>query len=292
MSLDPKEAYAELLEEKLRIKMTKIAYYDRCVIIEIAATLALNQFQMKYTRAMINRDPLLQEEETRLVVAKTKSWNERFAAESDAYPPTIEDVLWIVAKNGYTDLIAKLINLSKFTRICQNLQPVMREVKNKRGMTQLHYFCVKGMIASVMRMLGMRSIDVEARDDRGWSCLMKSVQSGFHFISKLLLQNGALVDSINDDGLVPLNYAVVSGNYELFVLLCEYGADLNSRNRNIGWSPFQRAIWYGHLPIVKELCRRGVDINTIDHVGGQTGLAMARELGRKDIVEFLLSMVS
>jgi ankyrin repeat protein len=92
--------------------------------------------------------------------------------------------------------------------------------------------------------------------------------------------------------LVPLNYAVVSGNYELFVLLCEYGADLNSRNRNIGWSPFQRAIWYGHLPIVKELCRRGVDINTFDHVGGQTGLAMARELGRKDIVEFLLSMVS
>ena len=61
-----KEAYAELLEEKLRIKMTKIAYYDRCVIIEIAATLALNQFQTRYTLAMRNTDPLLRAEETRL----------------------------------------------------------------------------------------------------------------------------------------------------------------------------------------------------------------------------------
>jgi len=287
MSLVEKEAYAELLEEKLRIKMTKIAYYDRCVIIEIAATLVLNQFQAKYTRVMINRSTLLQEEEDRLIAAKTKAWNDRFAAESDAYPPTIEDVLWIVAKNGYTDLVAKLINLSKFTRMCQNLQPVMREVRNKRGMTQLHYFCMKGMIESVMRMLEMRSIDVEARDNRGWSCLTKSAQSGYHFISKLLLQNGALVDSINNDGLVPLNYAVVNGNFEVFVLLCQFGADLNSRNRNIGWSPFQRAIWYGHLPIVKELYSRGVNINSSDHLG-QTALTMARELGRKDIEEFLI----
>ncbi len=97
-----KEAYAEKLEEKLRVKMIKIAHYDRCVLIEIAATLALNQFQEKYTRAMINRSTLLQEEEDRLIAAKTKAWNDRFAAESDAYPPTLESILWIVAKSGFT----------------------------------------------------------------------------------------------------------------------------------------------------------------------------------------------
>ena len=37
-----KKAYAEMLEEKLQSRMIKIALYDQCVLIEIAATLALN----------------------------------------------------------------------------------------------------------------------------------------------------------------------------------------------------------------------------------------------------------
>ena len=45
MSFAEKTAYAEKLEEMLRVKLIKIAHYDQCVIIEIAATLALNQFK-------------------------------------------------------------------------------------------------------------------------------------------------------------------------------------------------------------------------------------------------------
>jgi len=50
MSLAEKTAYAEKLEELLRVKLFKIAHYDQCVLIEIAATLALNQFQRRYTQ--------------------------------------------------------------------------------------------------------------------------------------------------------------------------------------------------------------------------------------------------
>jgi len=39
---------------------------------------------------MINRSTLLQEEEDRMIEAKTQAWNDRFAAESDAYPPTFD----------------------------------------------------------------------------------------------------------------------------------------------------------------------------------------------------------
>ena len=55
-------------------KICVIAYHDRCILIEIAATLALNQFRARYSRAMINRDPLLKEEEKRLIAARTKAW--------------------------------------------------------------------------------------------------------------------------------------------------------------------------------------------------------------------------
>jgi hypothetical protein len=80
-------------------------------------------------------------------------------------PPTLESILWIVAKSGYTKEVAPLMNLSKATRECKNLQRVMREVRNwgrYGGRTQLHYFCEMGMTSSVKRMLEMKSIDVEA----------------------------------------------------------------------------------------------------------------------------------
>jgi hypothetical protein len=153
MSLAEKTAYAEKLEKMLRVKLIKIALYDQCVLIEIAATLALNQFQKRYTPVMIASDPLLQAEEICLTAAKTKAWNDRFAAESAAYPPTLESLLWIVAKSGYTKEVAPFMNLSKATRECKNLQRVMREVRTaivvndwreKGGKTQLYYFA--GMV--------------------------------------------------------------------------------------------------------------------------------------------------
>jgi hypothetical protein len=130
---------------------------------------------------MINRDPLLRTEETRLIVAKTKAWNDRFAAWRAANPPTLEDILWIVAKSGFTKEVAPFTNLLKATRECKNLQRVMREVRNKRGRTQLYYYCLKGMTSRVMRMLEMRSIDVEAElsdEVAGATCLMEAVLHG------------------------------------------------------------------------------------------------------------------
>ena len=43
-----KEIYAVELEMKLEKRIAAIAYFNECVLIEIAATLALNQFQKKY----------------------------------------------------------------------------------------------------------------------------------------------------------------------------------------------------------------------------------------------------
>ena len=163
MSLIEKEAYVEMLEEKVRKTIAAIAHYNQCVLIELAATSALNQFRERYSYATIHNDPLLQEEESRLVKAKTKAWNDRFAAEGAAYPPTLERVLGSVAMAGYTSEVAPLMNLTKETRICKLLQPVMREVRNKRGETQLWYYCEKGMTTSVVRMLEMKSIDVEGK---------------------------------------------------------------------------------------------------------------------------------
>jgi len=183
----------------LRVKLIKIANYDQCVLIEIAATLALNQFQQRCTPVMITNDRHLQSEETCLTAAKTKAWNDRFAAESAAYPPTLESLLWIVAKSGYTKEVAPFMNLSKATRECKNLRRVMREVRNAitendlgrlGGKSQLHFFCRHSMTSSVKRMLDLKSIDVEARrggERNGWTCLMTAACYGHLAICRLLV---------------------------------------------------------------------------------------------------------
>ncbi len=300
------------LEEMLRVKLIKIAHFDQCVLIEIAATLALNQFQQRYTQEMITIDPLLRIKRTRLTEAKTKAWNDRFAAESAAYPPTLESILWIVAKSGYTKEVARFMNLSKATRECKNLQRYMREVMNRSDESQLHYYCMKGLTSSVKRMLEMKSIDVEARQgsrEDGWTCLMIATRNGYLDICGLLIDKGAQIEAKESDGWTPieakesdgwtpieakesdgwtpLHFAAFHGRIEAVRLLGDRGADVESCDY-IGWRPLHKAASNGHISIIKELIEvRNAEINARDD-RGRTALRYARNRNKADIVAYLV----
>jgi len=278
-----------------RVKARKIEaairHLGMCIEIEKADTLALNQFQQRYTRVMINSDSLLLAEETRLISAKTEAWNDRFAAWRAANPPTLEDVLWIVAKSGFTKEVAPFMNLSKATRECKNLQRVMREVRDKRGRTQLNYFCEKGMTVSVMRMLEMRSIDVEARPggkEDGWTCLISAAYESHLDICSLLIDKGADIEAKDTDGRTPLHFAASSGRIDIVRLLCDRGADIEARNYS-GWRKLHRAAINGHISVVKELIEvRNAEINARTNYG-ETALRWSKNRGKGDVVAYLIS---
>jgi hypothetical protein len=237
----------------------------------------------------------LRSEETRLTESKTKAWNDRFAAESAAYPPTLEIILWIVAKSGYTREVAPFVNLSKATRECKNLQRFMREVMNwgryLGGRTQLYYFCSKGMISSVKRMLEMKSIDVEARKggrENGSTCLTNAARKGHLDICRLLIDKGADIEAKDREGWTPLHLVARRGHIEIARLLCDRGADIEALDKS-EWRPLHWAAKYGHISIVKELIEvRNADINARDE-DGRTALWMARENNRVDIAAYLVS---
>ena len=292
MSLIEKEAYVEMLEEKVRKTIAAIAHCNQCVLIELAATSALNQFRERYSDATIHNDPILQEEESRLVKAKTKAWNDRFAAEGAAYPPTLERVLGSVAMAGYTSEVAPLMNLTKETRICKLLQPVMREVRNKKGKTQLWYYCQKGMTASVVRMLEMKSIDVEARREGGVkdgsTCLMIAACGGHLDICRLLIDKGAQLEVKDEYGKTPLHCAAIQSNVEIVRLLCDHGADVEARTNN-GVGPLHLAVFNGHISIVKELIEeRNAEVNARDDER-RTALWWAQQHNEHDIAAYLFS---
>jgi hypothetical protein len=264
--MPPAMITSRALRVKARFIEAAIRHLGICIEIEKAATLALNQFQQRYTRVMIMNDPLLRAEETRLIVAKTKAWNDRFAAWKAANPPTLESILWIVAKSGFTKEVAPFMKISKATRECKNLQRCMREVRNWGrfgGKTQLLYYCERGMTLSEMRMLEMKSIDVEAKlsDELQWTCLMEAAYFGHFDICRLLVDKGAQMEAKDVSGDTPLHWAACSGHIEIFRLLCDRGADIESRN-NRGGRALHFAAYYGHISIVKELIEvRNAEIN-------------------------------
>ena len=90
------------------------------------------------------------------------------------------------------------MNLSKATRECKNLQREMREVMigGWRGHTQLHYYCEHGMTASVVRMLEMRNINMEAKGGEfRMTCLHTTANYGHLDICRLLLDKGAQLEA-------------------------------------------------------------------------------------------------
>jgi ankyrin repeat protein len=240
---------------------------------------------------MIMNDPLLRAEETRLIEAKTKAWNDRFAAWRAANPPTLESLLWIVAKSGYTKEVAPFMNLSKATRECKNLHRVMREVRNKRGITQLWYFCREGMTSSVIRMLEMRSIDVEAkRSDKlgGGTCLMAAASYGHLDICRLLIDKGAPMEAKNTHDNTTLHIAAYNGHLDIVRLLCDRGANIEARTKS-GWRPLHVAAYHGHISVVKELIDvRNAEINART-VSGRTALRFARQEAKDDTAAYLVS---
>jgi hypothetical protein len=199
-----------------------------------------------------------------------------------------------VAKSGYTKEVAIFMNLSKATRKCKNLQRVMRELRNwgeDGGMTQLHYFCENGMTSSVVKMLDMKSIDVEARlggREDGWTCLITAAEYGHLDICCLLIDKGADIEAKGSNGRTPLHYAAFNGHLEIARLLCDRGADIEACSY-VGWRPLHFAARKGHIYILKELIEvRNADINA-RYDDGRTALRILRVNGYVDFAAYLVA---
>jgi hypothetical protein len=116
-----------------------VAHRDQC-------ELDLKNFRLEHSNErVINANPILRSRHLLLITAKNEAWEAYFKAHKAANPKTIEDILWIMAKAGHTQLVAPLMNLSKVTRTCIHLQPIMMNVKlGWRGFTQLHHCAENG----------------------------------------------------------------------------------------------------------------------------------------------------
>jgi hypothetical protein len=266
-------------EEALIKRENAITHLKLCIARRDQCEIDLITFRRKYSETVINADPILHSRHVLLINARKEAWEAYFKAYDALYPKTIEDILWIMAKAGHTKLVAPLMNLSKVTRTCIHLQPIMMNVKlGKCGRTQLHHCAEKGLTTSVKRLLSIRNINVNVKDDLfGWTPLHHAAANGNVEISHLLLQNGAEVNARSNfaSGWTPLHYAAIVGHVDILHLLVDNGADLEAQDVD-GERALHCAAYNGNLPFIQELISRyHVDINARRY-NGETALRVAR----------------
>jgi hypothetical protein len=253
-----------------------ITHLALCVTHRDQCELDLITFRLEHpNERVINANPILRSRHLLLITAKNEAWEAYFKAHKAANPKTIEDILWIMAKAGHTQLVAPLMNLSKVTRTCIHLQPIMMNVKNMYGRTQLHHCARKGLTTSVKRLLSIRNITVNVKDVSGDTPLHDAAWNGHVEITRLLLQNGAEVNAKDRWDRTPLHLAAANGHVDILHLLVENGADLEAQE-NGGERALHEAALHGHLPFIQELISRyHVDINARVN-DGSTALTLAR----------------
>jgi hypothetical protein len=255
-------------EEALTKRENAISHLQLCIARRDQCEIDLINFRRKYSETVINADPILHSRHVLLMTARKEAWEAYFKAYDALYPKTIEDILWIMAKAGHTQLIAPLMNLSKVTRTCIHLQPLMMNVElGRRGRTQLHHCAENGLTSSVKRLLSIRNINVNVKDLYEWTPLHYAARNGHIEIIRLLLQNGAVVNAKNNCGSTPLHWAASHGHVDILHLLVENGANLEAQD-NGGSRALHDAADEGHLPFIQELISSyHVDINARDNYG-------------------------
>ena len=173
---------------------------------------------------------------------------------------------------------------------------------------------------SVVQTLLNTGIDVNKKNEDGWTPLHIAASKNHKTIVELLIENGAEINSLGETssifiwqgGFTPLHYAAVNGHKEIVELLINKGANVNAKTDD-GLTPRDWAIKRNHTDIVdllrsyggktnsihfqvrdgdlegvQDYLDAGLDINAKDQ-NGSTPLHWAALEGHKEIVEFLIN---
>lgn len=147
-----------------------------------------------------------------------------------------------------------------------------------------------GLGEVTMRLLN--NADVNCRDVRGRTPILRATEGGHINVFKILLGNGAQIHSVDNEGQSALHYAASNGHAEILrLLLAQANVDVNL-NDDHSWTPLAHAAVNGHIVVVQSLLDRpGVRIDTKDKCQ-RTPLLHAARQGHTAVVDLLLGAKS
>jgi ankyrin repeat protein len=175
--------------------------------------------------------------------------------------------LMAASKNGRIEVVNKLLD-----------QKINLDAQDKQGVTAIMMAAEANQV-EIVKLLLKKNADPNLEDQTGWTALMKAVYqgntscvealaarsrqevnrglliaalTGHKEIAKILLDNGAEVDSRADDGRTPLMLAAGKGDNDLVSFLLKAGADPTLTDKS-GATAGSLATAKGHAEVASRL---------------------------------------
>uniref|UniRef100_A0A669BQ67 Euchromatic histone-lysine N-methyltransferase 2 n=1 Tax=Oreochromis niloticus TaxID=8128 RepID=A0A669BQ67_ORENI len=198
--------------------------------------------------------------------------------------------------------LQKAILTQDTERVCENCFKLAQKNDTLRKKLRFHprqlYPAAKqGEVQRVLLMLSewrklhslyiqLTIIDAQDKDLR--TPLLEAIINNHVEVARYLVQNGACVYHIEEDGYTGLHHAAKLGNLEIVNMLLETGqVDVNAQDSG-GWTPIIWAAEHKHVDVIKALLNRGADV-TINDKELNVCLHWAAYAGNVDIAELVLN---
>ena len=144
--------------------------------------------------------------------------------------------------------------------------------------------------SSIADLLIRNKANVNVTNSARENALMHAAYQEHLSIVEMLIDAGAELDAVNDQGMTALMMSLGKyGNAEIAIKLIKAGSDVNRTDMK-GWTPLAMAVRNGHKAAVKELLKYKAVINN-KNSDGWTPLMLtaAQGAGYTDIAEILLA---
>jgi hypothetical protein len=138
-----------------------------------------------------------------------------------------------------------------------------------------------------VRVFLSSGVDLEVKDERGWTPLLIATANGKGGLAQLLIQSGARPGARDINGFTPLHWAALQGLSNVVVLLISKEVDVNSQSK-FKWTPLMQACTRGHLSVCSLLLAAGANL-ALANSDGSTALQIASSKGFQEIVRLFLA---
>ncbi|RSL57984.1 hypothetical protein CEP53_006272, partial [Fusarium sp. AF-6] len=166
------------------------------------------------------------------------------------------------------------------------------DCRDNYGWTSLSWAALGGHEATVKLLLNTGKVDINARDEKfGRTPLWWAAEEGHKAVVTLLLNTDNVdVNARDTDGRTLLWRAGEKGDRTIAKLLLDSGkADSNARDKEFGWTLLSWAAKRGDVAVVELLVGYDdVDVDVRDNLRHRTPLSWAAQGGHKAVVKLLL----
>lgn len=159
-------------------------------------------------------------------------------------------------------------------------------MRSQNGTTLLHW-AVSNSCVEIVNALIEGGAEVNAVNNDGWTPLHPAAEIGNTEIVNVLVKRGASVDAIGCNGLTPLHLAAQNNHKDVVEVLLNNKANVDAIESSFGWTPLHLAASDGYKEIVKVLIEKGANVNKEDKAGW-TPLHFAVMRGKEDVAEVLI----